>query len=209
MNHYECVQKLNTYLVNSVEYLKKEAKENLSFCLALINILILMRCLRARTMFLNESRLFISVQQARRKARKSVCVGGHVVRGGHNLPRLVEIGLTDLPKYGRGRPRPPWPPGSDSLAPLRFSSSSFHYDLGLRGEGNNIRSSAGSAYVTVLESKGLLPIDFMNKIVNSLPGNSLFSSWCIKGILILISKCSPISPHYEVAVCPILVNFSV
>ena len=34
--------------------------------------------------------------------------------GGHNLPPLVEIGLTDLPKFG-GAMAPPAPPGTTSL----------------------------------------------------------------------------------------------
>ena len=34
--------------------------------------------------------------------------------GGHNLPPLVEIGLTDLPKIG-GAMAPPAPPGTTGL----------------------------------------------------------------------------------------------
>ena len=43
--------------------------------------------------------------------------GGHIVLGGDNVPPLVEIGLTDLPKSGRGHvpPRPP-PPACDGPA---------------------------------------------------------------------------------------------
>ena len=40
--------------------------------------------------------------------------GGPVVMWGHNLPSLVEIGLTDLPKSG-GAMAPPAPPGTTSL----------------------------------------------------------------------------------------------
>ena len=35
---------------------------------------------------------------------------GHVVLGGDNVPPLVEIGLTDLPKSGGGARAPPAPP---------------------------------------------------------------------------------------------------
>jgi hypothetical protein len=37
-----------------------------------------------------------------------------VLYGGHNLPPLVEIGLTDLPKFG-GAMAPPAPPGTTGL----------------------------------------------------------------------------------------------
>ena len=37
-----------------------------------------------------------------------------VLFGGHNLPPLVEIGLTDLPKFG-GAMAPPAPPGTTGL----------------------------------------------------------------------------------------------
>ena len=40
--------------------------------------------------------------------------GVPVVFGGHNLPPLVEIGLTDLPKTG-GAMAPPAPPGTTGL----------------------------------------------------------------------------------------------
>ena len=40
--------------------------------------------------------------------------GGPVLFGGHNLPPLVEIGLTDLPKSG-GAMAPPAPPGTTGL----------------------------------------------------------------------------------------------
>ena len=41
-----------------------------------------------------------------------------VLFGGHNLPPLVEIGLTDLPKSGGA---PPAPPGTTPLAGLDIS----------------------------------------------------------------------------------------
>ena len=34
-------------------------------------------------------------------------LGGRAVLGGDNVPPLVEIGLTDLPKSGRASPGPP------------------------------------------------------------------------------------------------------
>ena len=40
--------------------------------------------------------------------------GVPVLYGGHNLPPLVEIGLTDLPKFG-GAMAPPAPPGMTGL----------------------------------------------------------------------------------------------
>ena len=40
--------------------------------------------------------------------------GVPVLFGGHNLPPLVEIGLTDLPKFG-GAMAPPAPPGTTGL----------------------------------------------------------------------------------------------
>ena len=40
--------------------------------------------------------------------------GVPVLFGGHNLPPLVEIGLTDLPKSG-GAMAPPAPPGTTPL----------------------------------------------------------------------------------------------
>jgi hypothetical protein len=42
--------------------------------------------------------------------------GVPVLFGGHNLPPLVEIGLTDLPKFG-GAMAPPAPPGTTGLNP--------------------------------------------------------------------------------------------
>ena len=47
--------------------------------------------------------------------------------GGHNLPPLVEIGLTDLPKSG-GAMTPPAPPGTTGLEAvevLRFYASLY------------------------------------------------------------------------------------
>ena len=44
-----------------------------------------------------------------RAVARSENLGGHIVLGGDNVPPLVEIGLTDLPKSGGARapPRPP------------------------------------------------------------------------------------------------------
>ena len=38
----------------------------------------------------------------RRAVARSENLGGHIVLGGDNVPPLVEIGLTDLPKSGWG-----------------------------------------------------------------------------------------------------------
>ena len=45
--------------------------------------------------------------------------GVPVLYGGHNLPPLVEIGLTDLPKFG-GAMAPPAPPGTTGLRTYRL-----------------------------------------------------------------------------------------
>ena len=50
--------------------------------------------------------LYLDRSQGRRNVRKS---GGLVVMDGDNVPPLVEIGLTDLPKTG-GALAPPAPP---------------------------------------------------------------------------------------------------
>ena len=44
-----------------------------------------------------------------RAVARSENLGGHIVMGGDNVPPLVEIGLTDLPKSGGAR-APPAPP---------------------------------------------------------------------------------------------------
>ena len=44
--------------------------------------------------------------------------GVPVLFGGHNLPPLAEIGLTDLPKSG-GAMAPPTPPGTTGLDVIR------------------------------------------------------------------------------------------
>ena len=43
-----------------------------------------------------------------RAVERSENPGGHVMLGGDNVPTMVEIGLTDLPKSGGHMP--PWPP---------------------------------------------------------------------------------------------------
>ena len=45
---------------------------------------------------------------------RSEDLGVSVLFGGHNLPPLVEIGLTDLPK-SEGAMAPPAPPGTTGL----------------------------------------------------------------------------------------------
>ena len=50
-----------------------------------------------------------------RAVARSENLGGHIVLGGDNVPPLVEIGLTDLPKSG-GAQAPPAPPLATGLA---------------------------------------------------------------------------------------------
>ena len=50
--------------------------------------------------------------------------GVPVLFGGHNLPPLVEIGLTDLPKFG-GAMAPPAPPGTTGLLSKYIGSKLF------------------------------------------------------------------------------------
>ena len=49
-----------------------------------------------------------------RAVARSENLGGHIVLGGDNVPPLVEIGLTDLPKSGGAR-APPAPPLATGL----------------------------------------------------------------------------------------------
>ena len=50
-----------------------------------------------------------NIRENNRAVARSENPGGHVILGGDNVPPLVEIGLTDLPKSGgaRARPAPP------------------------------------------------------------------------------------------------------
>ena len=60
---------------------------------------------------------FLQESKARRRLRavgKSENPGVPVLLGGHNLPFLVEMGLTDLPKSG-GAMAPPAPQGTTGL----------------------------------------------------------------------------------------------
>ena len=50
-----------------------------------------------------------------RAVARSENPGGLIVLGGENLPPLVEIGLTDLPKTGGGGLSPPSPPLATAL----------------------------------------------------------------------------------------------
>ena len=50
-----------------------------------------------------------------RAVARSENPGGYIVMGGDNVPPLVEIGLTDLPKTGGAR-APPGPPACDRPA---------------------------------------------------------------------------------------------
>ena len=52
--------------------------------------------------------------QPGRAVARSENPGGHVILGGDNVPPLVEIGLTDLPKSGGAR-APPAPPLATGL----------------------------------------------------------------------------------------------
>ena len=54
------------------------------------------------------------VQYWFRAVARSENPGGHIVLGGNNVPPLVEIGLTDLPKSGGARV-PPAPPLATGL----------------------------------------------------------------------------------------------
>ena len=51
-----------------------------------------------------------------RAVARSENLGGHVALGGDNVPPLVEIGLTDLPKTGGGAHAPPAPPLATGLS---------------------------------------------------------------------------------------------
>ena len=63
-------------------------------------------------MFLGQS--CIEAAYIIRAVGRSENPGVAVLFGGHNLPPLVEIGLTDLPKFG-GAMAPPEPPGTTGL----------------------------------------------------------------------------------------------
>ena len=54
--------------------------------------------------------------------------GVPVLFGGHNLPPLVEIRLTDLPKSG-GVIAPPAPPGMTGLKNARHSKFSYQTNI--------------------------------------------------------------------------------
>ena len=56
-----------------------------------------------------------------RAVARSENPGGLVVLGGDNVPPLVKIGLTDLPKTGRGAYAPPAPPFETCLHQLAFN----------------------------------------------------------------------------------------
>ena len=53
-------------------------------------------------------------------ARSENLGGGHILLGGDNVPPLVEIGLTDLPKSGGGGTCPPDPHACDGPALFHF-----------------------------------------------------------------------------------------
>ena len=60
--------------------------------------------------------IYVSLYRA---VARSENPGGHIVLGGDNLPPLVEIGLSDLPKTGGAR-APPAPPLATALSGLTF-----------------------------------------------------------------------------------------
>ena len=60
---------------------------------------------------------------ARRAVARSENPWGLVVLGGENVPPLVEIGLTDLPKTVGGEPEPPSPPACDSPGSYKLCST--------------------------------------------------------------------------------------
>ena len=64
-----------------------------------------------RLMCMSEGALLLA---PRRHATRFKNPGGHIVLGGDNVPPLVEIGLTDLPKSGGAR-APPAPPLATGL----------------------------------------------------------------------------------------------
>ena len=56
----------------------------------------------------------LNLSQPRAVAKSENLGGGHVILGGDNVPPLVKIGLTDLPKSGGHMP--PGPPACDGPA---------------------------------------------------------------------------------------------
>ena len=56
-----------------------------------------------------------TIKLSSRAVGRSENLGVPVLFGGHNLPPLVEIGLTDRPKFG-GAMAPPAPPGTTGLS---------------------------------------------------------------------------------------------
>ena len=61
-------------------------------------------------------RMFAIFRKGRRAVTRSENPGWHVILGGDNVPPLVEIGLTDLPKSGGGAHAPSAPPACDGPA---------------------------------------------------------------------------------------------
>ena len=59
-----------------------------------------------RILFLKRLLLIVQVKKSStsRAVARSENPGGHVILGGDNVPPMVDIGLTDLPKSGRAPP---------------------------------------------------------------------------------------------------------
>ena len=70
--------------------------------------------------------------QAVRAVARSENPRGHVILGGDNVPSLVEIGLTDLPKSGGARAplAPPLATGLSTRAIARYGNPVGHTVLG-------------------------------------------------------------------------------
>ena len=68
-----------------------------------------------------------SICYVSRAVARSENLGGLVVQGGDNVPPLVEIGLTDLPKTGGLKPPPQLPSSCDSPVSRFFARKKKSY----------------------------------------------------------------------------------
>ena len=112
--------------------------------------------------------------QGRRKVWKS---GVPVLFDGHNLPPLVEIGLTDLPKSG-GTMAPPAPPGTTPLKdPTNFISQSSMASLFSSKGCDGSNTENGEVLQIVLRFTFLTRSDFLIKFFSKINKSSaLFKS---------------------------------
>ena len=76
------------------------------------------------SVFIDLGFAYSPLNSANRAVGRSENSGVPVLFGRHNLPPLVEIGLTDLPKSG-GAMATPAPPGTTGLEPHMRSRLSF------------------------------------------------------------------------------------